>query len=31
VGALAPAEAFDVHTFASRLAPLLDVRAVEGF
>ena len=31
VGALAPAEAFDVHTFAPRLAPLLEVRAVEGF
>ena len=31
VGALAPAEAFDVHAFAPRLAPLLEVRAVEGF
>ena len=31
VGALAPAEAFDVHTFAPRLAPLLEVGAVEGF
>jgi hypothetical protein len=31
VGALAPAEAFDVHTFAPRLAPLLEIGAVEGF
>jgi hypothetical protein len=31
VGALAPAEAFDVHTFAPRLAPLLEIAAVEGF
>jgi len=29
-GALAPAEAFDVHTFAPRLAPLLEIVAVEG-
>jgi short subunit dehydrogenase-like uncharacterized protein len=31
VGALAPAEAFDVHVFAPRLAPLLEVAAVEAF
>ena len=31
VGALAPAEAFDVHVFAPRLAPLLEVGAVEAF
>jgi len=31
VGALAPAEAFDVHTFAPRLAPLLEVAAVDTF
>jgi hypothetical protein len=31
VGALAPAEALDVHTFAPRLAPLLEVAAVERF
>ena len=31
VGALAPAEAFDVHAFAPRLAPLLDIGAVESF
>jgi hypothetical protein len=31
VGALAPAEAFDVHTFVPRLAPLLVVASVEGF
>lgn len=30
-GALAPAEAFDVHAFAPRLAPLLEVSAVERF
>lgn len=30
-GALAPAEAFDVHTFAPRLVPLLEVRDVERF
>ena len=30
-GALAPAEAFDVHTFAPRLAPLLEIAAVERF
>ena len=30
-GALAPAEAFDVHTFAPRLAPLLEVAAVDSF
>lgn len=30
-GALAPAEAFDVHTFAPRLAPLLEIVAVEAF
>jgi short subunit dehydrogenase-like uncharacterized protein len=28
-GALAPAEAFDVHEFAPRLAPLLELHAVE--
>jgi short subunit dehydrogenase-like uncharacterized protein len=31
VGALAPAEAFDVHTFARRLAPLLEIAGVDGF
>ena len=31
VGALAPAEAFDVHTFAPRLAPLLEIAAVDRF
>lgn len=31
VGALAPAEAFDVHSFAPRLAPLLEVASVDGF
>jgi short subunit dehydrogenase-like uncharacterized protein len=31
VGALAPAEAFDVHTFAPRLAPLLEVASVDSF
>ena len=31
VGALAPAEAFDVQTFAPRLAPLLEIAAVESF
>jgi short subunit dehydrogenase-like uncharacterized protein len=30
-GALAPAEAFDVHEFAPRLAPLLEVVSVEPF
>ena len=30
-GALAPAEAFDVHTFAPRLAPLLEIAAVDRF
>ncbi|MDX6424481.1 MAG: hypothetical protein QOI67_1952 [Gaiellaceae bacterium] len=30
VGALAPAEAFDVHTFAPRLAALLEIAAVES-
>ena len=30
-GALAPAEAFDVHTFAPRLAPLLEIEAVDRF
>jgi short subunit dehydrogenase-like uncharacterized protein len=30
-GALAPAEAFDVHAFAPRLAPLLEVGPVESF
>jgi short subunit dehydrogenase-like uncharacterized protein len=29
VGALAPAQAFDVHSFAPRLAPLLELGAVE--
>jgi hypothetical protein len=29
VGALAPAEAFDVHAFAPRLRPLLEVASVE--
>ena len=31
VGALAPAEAFDVHTFAPRLAPLLKVTGLDSF
>jgi short subunit dehydrogenase-like uncharacterized protein len=31
VGALAPAEAFDVHTFAPRLAPLLEIATVDRF
>ena len=31
VGALAPAEAFDVHEFAPRLAPLLEVAGLAGF
>jgi short subunit dehydrogenase-like uncharacterized protein len=31
VGALAPAAAFDVQTFAPRLAPLLEIAAVESF
>jgi short subunit dehydrogenase-like uncharacterized protein len=31
VGALAPAEAFDVHEFAPRLAPLLDVAGLDRF
>lgn len=31
VGALAPAEAFDVHAFAPRLAPLLEVTALDRF
>lgn len=31
VGALAPAEAFDVHVFAPRLAPLLEVTALDRF
>jgi short subunit dehydrogenase-like uncharacterized protein len=30
-GALAPAEAFDVHAFAPRLAPLFEVAGVESF
>ena len=30
-GALAPAEAFDVHAFAPRLAPLLELGGVEAF
>jgi short subunit dehydrogenase-like uncharacterized protein len=30
-GALAPAEAFDVHAFAPRLAPLLEIAGVEAF
>jgi hypothetical protein len=30
-GALAPSEAFDVHTFAPRLAPLLEVASVDRF
>jgi short subunit dehydrogenase-like uncharacterized protein len=30
-GALAPAEAFDVHTFAPRLSPLLEIAGVESF
>ena len=31
VGALAPAEAFDVHAFAPRLAPLLEVAGLDRF
>ena len=31
VGALAPAEAFDVHSFAPRLAPLLEVAGLDRF
>lgn len=30
-GALAPAEAFDVHAFAPRLSPLLEIAGVESF
>jgi short subunit dehydrogenase-like uncharacterized protein len=30
-GALAPAEAFDVHAFAPRLSPLLEIAGVEAF
>lgn len=30
-GALAPAEAFDVHAFAPRLSPLLEITSVEAF
>jgi short subunit dehydrogenase-like uncharacterized protein len=30
-GALAPAEAFDVHAFAPRLSPLLEIASVEAF